>query len=85
MLQINPQTLESIAAKNGWLHERGRLKGSLNASAMAEALGVAKSTVTRAYDGAPAGAILIERLQSMSGLSLDLIVSVSPGPQGRAA
>jgi hypothetical protein len=71
MLIINPAALTDIAKANGWLHETGRLKGTINASQMAIALGVAKTTLTRAYDGGGAGTQLLTRLQDLSGLSLD--------------
>lgn len=74
MLKIDPVTLTDIAEKNGWLHETGRLAGTINASLMADGLGVAKTTITRAYISGATGIVLLEKLQDLSGLPLDTIV-----------
>ena len=77
MLQIKPQAMVEIAAQKGWLHTRGKLQGTINAAAMADGLGVATSTVIRAYDGGQqAGAVLIERLHQSSGLRFDEILEI---------
>jgi hypothetical protein len=73
-LYINPAVMTEIARANGWLHTSGRLAGTINTSQMAEGLDVAKTTVSRAYDGGGAGTVLIEKLAEVSGLSLDTIV-----------
>jgi hypothetical protein len=78
MLAIRPAELTEVARKNGWLHTRGRLKDTINASRMATGLGVDKSTVSRIYDGGPAGVVFLEKLISV-GASLDaLVVRKSP-------
>lgn len=74
MLTINPAALTDIAEKQGWLHTTGRLNGTINAARMAEALGVSKTTITRAYDGGGAGPKLLSKLQDVSGLPLDDLV-----------
>lgn len=71
MLKIRTQALVEIANENGWLHTRGRLAGTINTRAMGEGLGVATSTVARAYDTGATGLSLVEKLQSLSGRSLD--------------
>lgn len=78
MLKISPQAFNEIAVENGWVHDRGRLKGTVNASAMAGALGVSTSTITRAYDNGATGLGLIEKLMEVSDRSLDdLMVKVA--------
>ncbi|EYT61661.1 hypothetical protein [Microbacterium sp. UCD-TDU] len=76
MLRISPVVLERIASENGWMHERGRLKGTLNATAMAEHLQVAVSTVTRAYDTGALGTVLLSKLALLTGWSLDVLATV---------
>ncbi|MBW1639285.1 hypothetical protein G3H63_09400 [Microbacterium resistens] len=78
MLHINPVAMVDIAREHGWLHESGRLAGTINAAQMALGLGVAKTTVTRAYDGGAAGIVLLEKLQDLSGLPLDALVERRP-------
>jgi len=78
LLQIDPSALEQIAAANGWLHTRGRLKGTINAAAMADGIKVHRSTVLRAYDGGRAGDVLMERLLAVTDLPLGDIVRVVP-------
>lgn len=78
MLRIKPAVLERLATENGWMHEKGRLAGTLNATVMAEHLGVSVSTVTRAYDTGALGVTLLTRLKLASGWTLDEIVSVEP-------
>lgn len=77
VLQINPEAMISIAKTQGWIHARGQLAGEINAAAMAEALGVATSTISRAYEGSTqASATLAEKLHQISGLSFDEILLV---------
>ncbi|TQL46712.1 hypothetical protein FB562_2236 [Homoserinimonas aerilata] len=78
MLLISPSALTEVARENGWLHTSGRLAGTVNASKMALGLGVAKSTITRAYDGGAAGMALLEKLSSVSDLPLDALVERRP-------
>lgn len=77
MLRIEPAVLNRIAADNGWTHARGRLAGTINATAMAKALGVSVSTITRAYDTGSLGVVLLGRLQQATGWSLDRIATIS--------
>lgn len=74
MLLFDPRVIDLIASEHGWLHTKGRLAGTVNASKMAEGLGVAKTTITRAYDGGSAGIVLLERLREVSGMPLDSLV-----------
>lgn len=84
MLQINPMTLAEVAAERGWLHTRGRLSGTVNTTAMAQGIGVATSTLTRAYDGSAAGPVLIERLRTATGRSFDDLVRIVPDERNAA-
>lgn len=77
MLQIEPQVLTSLAVEKGWMHETGRLAGTLNATAMAQSLGVSVSTVTRAYDTGAVGVTLLSKLKVASGWALDDLVKVA--------
>ncbi|WP_136057298.1 hypothetical protein [Microbacterium sp. K24] len=76
MLRIEPEVLCRLAAERGWMHKTGRLAGTLNATAMAQQLGVSVSTVTRAYDTGAVGVVLLGKLKLVSGWSLDDLVSV---------
>ncbi|WP_345750076.1 hypothetical protein [Microbacterium rhizophilus] len=76
MLKITPQTLERVAREYGWMHQSGRLDGTLNATKMARGLGVAVSSVTRAYDTGVIGETLLTRIALKTGWSLDSIVTV---------
>lgn len=76
MLRINPAVLDQIASQNGWMHERGRLAGTLNATMMAEHLHVSVSTVTRAYDKGALGTVMLAKLALLTGWSLDAIATV---------
>jgi|GEM_PF-5382830 len=78
MLRISPSVLTEIARENDWLHNRGRLKGTINATKMAAEIGVAKSTVMRAYDQGTTGLLFLERLHDKSGLPLDMILEKVP-------
>ena len=79
MLQIKPQAMVDIAKSHGWLHTRGKLQGTINAAAMAEGLGVATTTITRAYDGgALAGPLLVEKLRGASSMSFDDLLEIVP-------
>ena len=62
MLRIEPEVLNQIAADRGWMHETGRLSGTLNATLMAQNLGVSVSTITRAYDTGALGVTLLTKL-----------------------
>lgn len=84
MLRIEPAVLNQIAEERGWVHERGRLSGTINATAMAKSLGVSVSTVTRAYDTGSLGVVLLTRLQQVTGWSLDKLASTSGGQQPAA-
>jgi len=86
MLQIRPETMVSIALARGWVHTRGKLRGSINAAAMAEGLGVASTTITRAYEGnQQAGPLLVEKLHSVSGVSFDDLLEIVADVDGVAA
>jgi hypothetical protein len=86
MLQIKPQAMVDIAATKGWLHTRGKLQGTINAAAMADGLGVATSTISRAYDGGQlAGPVLVERLVEASGLSFDELLEIVQDEQPSVA
>lgn len=74
MYKFNPGAIEVLAADRGWIHASGRLAGTLNASKMATHLGVAKTTVTRAYDGGAAGLTLLEKLSDESGKPLEFFL-----------
>lgn len=76
MLRIEPQVLNKLATENGWIHETGRLAGTLNATLMAQHLGVSVSTITRAYDCGVVGVTLLTKLKLASGWPLDDLVSV---------
>jgi hypothetical protein len=75
MLRIRTQALVEIADENGWLHTRGRLNGTINTRAMGEGLGVATSTVARAYDTGATGLSLVEKLHDLSGRSFDELLA----------
>lgn len=75
MMQIEPHVLNEIAAENGWVHKSGRLEGTINARAMALALGVATSTVTRAYDKGVVGVTLLSKLRTATGRATDSLVT----------
>jgi hypothetical protein len=78
MLVINHQALREIAEKNGWLHDSGRLRGTINTTQMAKSLSVSVTTVIRAYDDGATGLKLLEKLSDISGKSLDeLVVKVA--------
>ncbi|WP_156316511.1 hypothetical protein [Leucobacter japonicus] len=64
-----------IAAQEGWIHDNGRLAGTINARRMAAGLGVSVSTITRAYDEGATGLLLLEKLHDISGLPLDSLVT----------
>lgn len=71
MLQLNRAKLTEIAADNGWVHQSGRLAGTINARAMANAIGVSTSTITRAYDEGAGGFKLLDLLQAHSDSTFD--------------
>jgi len=78
MLKVSQEAMEDIAAKRGWMHERGRLRNTINTTQMAAGLGVSVTTVIRAYDEGATGLKLLELLQDVSGKSLDeLVVKVT--------
>lgn len=84
MLTIKPQTLERVAAQRGWLHQSGRLRGTVNVAAMAKAIGMDRSTVMRAYEHGTVGTELLEKLHIATGLSFDALISVIPEKRSAA-
>jgi len=78
MLRVSPDALIQIATANGWIHDSGRLAGTINTTKMANGLGVSVTTVIRAYDEGSTGLRFLEKLQESSGMPLDdLVVKVA--------
>lgn len=78
MLKVNPEALVEIATARGWVHDSGRLAGTINTTRMATGLDVSVTTVIRAYDEGATGLRFLEKLQDASGMPLDdLVIKVA--------
>lgn len=66
---VKLDALRALAEQKGWTKPAG--KDRLNATAIADAIGVNVSTVTRIINGEPCGQATISGLLSITGLGLD--------------